>query len=217
MAEWHGHGLTGLSVGFNRQGLLVEHSKCDHLNRNQQAHGYSSFKVGEDVHMNLMCKHCFDAYTVKRAKDLVCCNYCATEFLREEIRMWTPYDREGLSVEETELAVCTLCWESDEHQALLKTNQDIQLELTEGDENLWDPGIGPECNETVVVAEDFRECSDCGGEFHVAQLQQYVPFDRGEGNIEDLKLLLCVDCRTQPQHLGRLRNDALDRNGGFKI
>lgn len=212
MGEWHGHGKTGLNVGFKQQGYFDEAGHCFHLRFGMQAFGYSSKKAPDGrIKMHLKCEECFEVYVKERQSQAVCCNDCNSYMPRSNTQLYVPYDREGMSEEEAQLIICHGCWEGEVHQLRLSQDAEKQMEDSDGEPDLWDPGLGLECVEETPPLVGDMECSDCGGEFHPSALKRYVPADRGEGELENQVLYVCPDCREEPRHQARLHNDRLDR------
>lgn len=213
MGEWHGHGKTGLNVGFKQHGYFDEAGHCFHLRFGDQAFGYASLKSGDGrIKMTLKCETCFNDYVQQRQSEAVCCNDCNNHMPRSNTQLFVPYDREGMSEEEAQLVICHNCWQEDIHVARLAADAEKQLEDSDGDPSAWDLGTGLDCVEEAPVLQDEMECSDCGAEFHLSALKRYVPADRGEGDLDNQILHICTECREEPRHQARVHNDRLHRD-----
>jgi len=183
----------------------------------QQAFGYSSIKDAEGaIKVALKCEKCYEAYVARRGAEAVVCNDCKMHVPRSFTQRYVPYKRDGLSEEEAELIICGRCWEDEAHRARLAQDDVDQMEDTQGDINLLDPGLGRECSEEAVPPEDFVECSDCGAEFHPGQMLRYIPPDRGAMQASEATLCLCPECATSQQHEARIeagRQHILEKRG----
>ena len=224
MSDRHGHGLTTMAVGFFRAGYFVEGAHCPHLSLGETAHGYTSDRPVEGgFEVTLMCKACYELYVVKRGAEAVNCNDCNTQVPRSQTQQYTPYDREGLSVEEATLTICLDCLEEERHLDRLADDRGKAVDDAGGDDAAVDLGLGRDFTDAPLTAlalgieeEEELECSDCGNEFPKSTLKDFVPFDRGDASIADCKLHLCSECLEDDRHQGRLQANRLDAASRFR-